>query len=191
MWYAAGSPIRRPFPPEQLDALRAEIRRDITRRKHLLRARRHRSYPRVVKRSRHNSYRVKRPDDVGIRYAEPPAIALTGQPAVPCRTASADRPASHTDGDGRTSSDDGDVITGDASERQSADRQRHRLPADQHNRTTTHPTPRRPDTAKTAKRQRNTHRAAKTDTNRSLSQTSADSRKQLTEPQATALINLR
>jgi hypothetical protein len=38
--------------------------------------RRHRTYPRVVKRARHNSYRVKRANDHGIRHAGPPAIKL-------------------------------------------------------------------------------------------------------------------
>jgi hypothetical protein len=38
--------------------------------------RRPRSYPRVVKRARHNSYRVKRPGDVGTRHVEPATIDL-------------------------------------------------------------------------------------------------------------------
>jgi hypothetical protein len=53
---------------------------DITRGKHLNR-RRHRSYPRVVKRGRHNSYRVKKPGDKGTRHTAPPTIQLT-QPAA-------------------------------------------------------------------------------------------------------------
>ncbi|WP_405594144.1 hypothetical protein OG741_01120 [Streptomyces sp. NBC_01410] len=36
--------------------------------------RRHRSYPRVVKRARHNSYRVKRTSDEGTRHAKPPDL---------------------------------------------------------------------------------------------------------------------
>jgi hypothetical protein len=48
---------------------------DITRRKNLNR-RRHRSYPRVVKRARHNSYRVKRPGDTGTRHDGPATIKL-------------------------------------------------------------------------------------------------------------------
>jgi hypothetical protein len=38
--------------------------------------RRERTYPRVVKRGRHNSYRVKRPADHGTRHNSPPAIIL-------------------------------------------------------------------------------------------------------------------
>src|ERR1022692_4956356 len=45
-------------------------------------ARRHRSYPRVVRRARHNSYRVKRPRDTGTRYPGPPAIKLVNLPAT-------------------------------------------------------------------------------------------------------------
>jgi hypothetical protein len=49
---------------------------DITRNKHLNPGRRHRSYSRVVKRGRHNSYRVKRPGDHGTRYPGPATIKL-------------------------------------------------------------------------------------------------------------------
>jgi hypothetical protein len=49
---------------------------DITRRQNLNPQRRNRTYPRVVKRARHNSYRVKRAGDQGIRHAGPPAIKL-------------------------------------------------------------------------------------------------------------------
>jgi len=41
-----------------------------------LNTRRDRSYPRVVKRARHNSYRVKKPGDHGIRHDGPPTIQL-------------------------------------------------------------------------------------------------------------------
>lgn len=47
---------------------------DITRK--LNPKRRHRTYPRVVKRARHNSYRVKRPGDTGTRHDRPPTIKL-------------------------------------------------------------------------------------------------------------------
>ena len=47
----------------------------ITSPKHL-NTRRERSYPRVVKRARHNSYRVKRATDVGTRHAAAPTIRL-------------------------------------------------------------------------------------------------------------------
>jgi hypothetical protein len=48
---------------------------DITRENNL-NTRRERSYPRVVKRARHNSYRVKKPGDHGIRHDGPPTIQL-------------------------------------------------------------------------------------------------------------------
>jgi hypothetical protein len=38
--------------------------------------RRHRTYPRVVKRARHNSYRVKRATDTGTKHDGPPTIHL-------------------------------------------------------------------------------------------------------------------
>jgi hypothetical protein len=41
-----------------------------------LNQRRERTYPRVVKRARHNSYRVKRPGDHGTRHDSPPTITL-------------------------------------------------------------------------------------------------------------------
>jgi hypothetical protein len=49
---------------------------DITNPRNLNPARRHRSYPRMVKRARHNSYRVKRPGDTGTRYDGPAAVCL-------------------------------------------------------------------------------------------------------------------
>jgi hypothetical protein len=49
---------------------------DITRAKHLNPRRRHRTHPRVVKRARHNSYRVKRPGDHGARHPGPATISL-------------------------------------------------------------------------------------------------------------------
>ncbi len=48
----------------------------ITRKKNLNPKRRHRTYPRVVKRARHNSYRVKKPGDHGIRHPGPATIKL-------------------------------------------------------------------------------------------------------------------
>jgi len=41
-----------------------------------LNAKRERSYPRVVKRARHNSYRVKKPGQHGIRHDAPATIKL-------------------------------------------------------------------------------------------------------------------
>lgn len=55
---------------------------DITRRRNLNPARRQRSYPRVVKRARHNSYRVRKPEDRGTRHDKPPTIVLVNLPAA-------------------------------------------------------------------------------------------------------------
>jgi hypothetical protein len=52
----------------------------ITRKRNLNPRRRHRTYPRAVKRARHNSYRVKRPGDKGIRHDGPPTIVLVNLP---------------------------------------------------------------------------------------------------------------
>jgi hypothetical protein len=49
---------------------------DITRKKHLNPRRRYRTYPRVIKRARHNSYRVKRPGDHETRHSGPATIKL-------------------------------------------------------------------------------------------------------------------
>ena len=49
---------------------------DITRKQNLNPQRRHRTYPRAVKRARHNSYRVKRAGDKGTRHPGPPTIKL-------------------------------------------------------------------------------------------------------------------
>jgi hypothetical protein len=57
----------------------------ITSPRHLSPARRSRSYPRVIKRARHNSYRVKRPGDTGTRHPGPAAVLL----ANPVTTATA------------------------------------------------------------------------------------------------------
>jgi hypothetical protein len=53
---------------------------DITDRRNLSPARRHPSYPRVVKRALHNSYRVKRPGDTGTRHDGPPPSAWPTPP---------------------------------------------------------------------------------------------------------------
>lgn len=79
--------IRRPFPPDGPDALLAKLRADLVKRRHLL-TRRHRTYPRVVKRARHNSYQVKRPGDTGMRHAGPPTIRLANlKPLTPAQAA--------------------------------------------------------------------------------------------------------
>jgi hypothetical protein len=49
---------------------------DITRKKNLNPVRRHRTYPRVIKRGRHNAYRVKKPGDHGTRHDGPATIQL-------------------------------------------------------------------------------------------------------------------
>jgi hypothetical protein len=48
----------------------------ITSKNRLNPKRRHRTCPRVVKRARHNSYRVKRPGDHGTRHTGPATISL-------------------------------------------------------------------------------------------------------------------
>ena len=55
---------------------------DITSPRNLNPVRRYRSCPRVVRRARHNSYRVKRPRDTGTRYHSPPTIKLVNLPAT-------------------------------------------------------------------------------------------------------------
>jgi hypothetical protein len=49
---------------------------DIVKKKNLNPRRRHRTYPRVIKRGRHNAYRVKKPGDHGTRHHGPPTIRL-------------------------------------------------------------------------------------------------------------------
>jgi len=73
---AAGPQARRPFPPEHRERILARIMADITREKHLNPRRRNRTYPRVIKRARHNSYRVKRAGDHGTRHPGPATIKL-------------------------------------------------------------------------------------------------------------------
>jgi hypothetical protein len=53
---------------------------DIASSRHLNPERRDRSYPRVVKRARHNHYSVKKPADKGTRHDEPPTITLVNLP---------------------------------------------------------------------------------------------------------------
>jgi hypothetical protein len=76
--YPHRPPGHRPggLPPDRQDDLRAAIKAGIAARRNLNPPRRHRTYPRMVKRARHNSYRVKRASDQGIRHAGPPAIKL-------------------------------------------------------------------------------------------------------------------
>jgi hypothetical protein len=69
--------VTRPFPPEDSQRALARVMAGITRTRNLNPRRRHRSYPRVIKRARRNSYRVKKPGDRGTRHDGPPAIQLT------------------------------------------------------------------------------------------------------------------
>jgi hypothetical protein len=50
---------------------------DITASRHLNPPRRHRTYPRAIKRARHGVYRLKQPGDHGTRHNGPPTISLT------------------------------------------------------------------------------------------------------------------
>lgn len=65
---------RRPFPPDRLSAATAAVFAEMLER--LNPKRRMRTCPRVIKRARHNAYRVKKPGDHGTRHHGPPAIRL-------------------------------------------------------------------------------------------------------------------
>ena len=69
--------MTRPFPPEGTARALTRIMAGITRRRNLSPRRRHRTYPRVVKRARHNLYRIKKPGDTGTRHHGPPTICLS------------------------------------------------------------------------------------------------------------------
>jgi hypothetical protein len=62
-------------PPEQHKRLLGRVMADITDSRKL-NTKRERSYPRVVKRARHNSYRVKKPGQHGTRHDAPASIQL-------------------------------------------------------------------------------------------------------------------
>ena len=62
------------FPPEQLQVVWTGVVAQILERPNPPRS--IRSCPRWVKRARHNSYRVKRPQDVGIRHERAPVPVL-------------------------------------------------------------------------------------------------------------------
>ena len=64
------------FSSEYHQRALARIMAGFTSSKNLNPRHRHRSYPRVVKRARHNSYRVKKPSDTGIRHDRPATIRL-------------------------------------------------------------------------------------------------------------------
>ena len=60
----------------------------ITDAKHLNK-RRERSYPRVVKRARHNHYPVKKPGQHGTRHDAPPTIRLANPVPTRAKTSTA------------------------------------------------------------------------------------------------------
>ena len=70
-------PGRRPggLPPDQRERILETVMAGITRNKHLNPERRHRTYPRVIKRARNNSYRVKRPAGRAPATPDPPRSA--------------------------------------------------------------------------------------------------------------------
>jgi hypothetical protein len=59
--------------------------------------RRHRSYPRVVKRARHNQYRVKKPTDAGRRHHGPATVRLALLTPHPSPHNQAQYPGQHLD----------------------------------------------------------------------------------------------
>ena len=63
------------FSPDQRQRILERVMAGITDPKHLNK-RRERSYPRVVKRARHNHYPVKKRGQHGTRHDAPPAIGL-------------------------------------------------------------------------------------------------------------------
>jgi hypothetical protein len=71
---------RRPFPPDRPSAAAAAVFAEILER--LNPQRRMRTCPRVIKRARHNSYRVKRLSDVAVTHTSPPTIKIEGVPAA-------------------------------------------------------------------------------------------------------------
>ena len=76
--------IRRPFPPDQQRSLERAIA-EITSPRHLNK-RRERSYPRVVKRARHNHYKVKKPGQHGTRHDAPATIRLVNPALTRAKT---------------------------------------------------------------------------------------------------------
>lgn len=64
------------FSPDHDQQSLVAVMADITGSRNLNPTRRHRTYPRVVKRGRHNSYRVKRPTDIGVHHERSATITL-------------------------------------------------------------------------------------------------------------------
>jgi hypothetical protein len=61
------------FSPQHQQRTLTALIADITAKRNL---NPHRTYPRVIKRGRHNSYRIKKPGDTGTRHNGPPTIQL-------------------------------------------------------------------------------------------------------------------
>jgi hypothetical protein len=76
------------FSPDQRQRVLARVMAGITDPRHLNK-RRERSYPRVVKRARHNHYPVKKPGQHGTRHDAPPAIKLSNPVLTRGKTATA------------------------------------------------------------------------------------------------------
>jgi hypothetical protein len=62
------------FSPKNWQQARPHVLTEITRK--ILPPRRHRTCPRAIKRARHNSYRIKRPEDRNTRHTGPPTINI-------------------------------------------------------------------------------------------------------------------
>ena len=71
---AAPPPVRRLFPPQDWDHALPHVIAEITCK--INPERRDRSYPRVVKRARHNNDRVKKPGETGTRHPGPATIKI-------------------------------------------------------------------------------------------------------------------
>jgi hypothetical protein len=76
---------RAAFPPEPQEALWTHTVHRVGQRRNRNPARRHRTYPRAVKRPRRSSYRERRPSDKGIRHTGPPTVQLLPAPRDPAR----------------------------------------------------------------------------------------------------------
>jgi hypothetical protein len=70
---------RAAFPPAPHDTLWTRTVHQVGRPHNRNPSRRHRSYPRAVKRTRRSSYRERRPSDKSIRHAGPPTVTLLPQ----------------------------------------------------------------------------------------------------------------
>ena len=67
--------MTRLFPPDQQKHALEQVIAEITSPRHL-NTRRERTYPRAVKRARHNSYPVRKPGQHGTRHDAPATIKL-------------------------------------------------------------------------------------------------------------------